>query len=100
MSKPVTMIDVKTPDGKFAKYFNMQERSLAEWLEEVARYETKKFPKGTRFISATVIARLANEQLADSFIASQKASYESVGILVLNSDAPVKGRPVLELVEA
>ena len=100
MSKPVTVLHLETLDAGPAVYFSMQEYSAREWLRIVARYETTNFPAGTRFVSADVMDYFSNTQMADKFIAGQIAVYEEAGKLVLNSYKPVKGRPVLELVEA
>jgi hypothetical protein len=99
MSKPVTMIEAETPDHGLAVYFSMQEHTAREWLGLVARYETGTFPAGTQFVSAVVLGRFTNEQIANKFIAGQIAVFEEAGKLVLNSYKPVKSRPVLELVE-
>ena len=100
MSKPVTMLVLETPDNGPAVYFSMQEHTAREWLAMVARYETERFPSGTRFVSATVLGYFPNEQIANKFIAGQIAVFEEANKQVLNSYKPVKSRPVSKLVEA
>ncbi len=100
MSKPVTMLVLETPDNGPAVYFSMQEHTAREWLAMVARYETERFPAGTRFVNAVLLGQFRNEQIANKFIAGQIAVFEEAGEQVLNSYKPIKSRPVLELVEA
>jgi hypothetical protein len=99
-SIPVTQVTVETPNDGPAVYFSRQEHSAREWVGKVDRYETESFPAGTRFVKADVMDYFSNTQQADKFIAGQIAVYEEAGKLVLNSYKSVKGRPVLELIEA
>ena len=95
MSIPVTMVRVKTLDSGTAVYFSAQEKSNEGWVGTVAEYKTSVFPAGSCFISANILERFPNKQIADEFIAGQHAIFEKAGKLCLNTNT--KDRPKLKL---